>query len=218
MRLALDPSPSHAPGEFIVSESNAAAVAAVEAWPAWPGGRLALIGPEGSGKTHLARVWAERVGAMVLEWDDPDLGSVGDRPVLLEDADRRGADEPLFHLINMADAGTSLLITGRETPSAWPARLPDLRSRLNALVVARMGAPDDVVLRGVVIKLFRERNIRPPEDAVDYLLRRIERSIPAAAAVVARIDEVSGAEKRNVTRAFVRQILEDQGAARDLFE
>jgi chromosomal replication initiation ATPase DnaA len=124
----------------------------------------------------------------------------------------------LFHLINMADAGTSLLITGRETPSAWPARLPDLRSRLNALIVARLAAPDDVVLRGVILKLFRERNIRPPEDAVDYLLRRIERSIPAASAVVARIDEVSGTEKRNVTRAFVRQIIEDESSTLDLFE
>jgi chromosomal replication initiation ATPase DnaA len=166
----------------------------------------------------MARAWAERVGAVVLEWDDQDLGSIGARPVLLEDADRRGADEILFHLINMADAGTSLLITGRAEPSAWASRLPDLRSRLNALMVARLAAPDDLVLRGALVKLFRERNIKPGDDVFDYLIRRIERSIPAARDLVARIDEVSGAEKRNVTRAFVRRILEDDGATLDLFE
>jgi chromosomal replication initiation ATPase DnaA len=81
--------------------------------------------------------------------------------------------------------------------------------------VAVLQEPDDVVLLGVMNKLFRERHIRPPEDVLLYLIRRIERSVPAARAVVARLDEAAMAEQRPVSRALAREILEDTG---DLFD
>jgi chromosomal replication initiation ATPase DnaA len=126
-------------------------------------------------------------------------------------------EEALFHLINMAGAGGGLLLTARTPPSGWPARLPDLRSRLNALPVALLGEPDDELLLGVMAKLFRERHIRPPEDLLVYLLRRIQRSVPAARAVVARLDEAALAADRPVSRALAREILEEDEQD-DLFE
>jgi chromosomal replication initiation ATPase DnaA len=131
--------------------------------------------------------------------------------VLLEDGDRGFDAETLFHLINMAAAGGGLLLTGRTAPSAWATDLPDLRSRLNAMQVAVLQEPDDLVLLGVMTKLFRERHIRPPEDVLLYLIRRIERSVPAARSVVERLDEAAMAEQRPVSRALAREILEDTG-------
>jgi chromosomal replication initiation ATPase DnaA len=101
---------------------------------------------------------------------------------------------------------------------AWSATLPDLRSRLNAISVAELYEPDDDLLGGVILKLFRERNIRPTEDVLPYLLRRVERSVPAVRDLVARIDEASDQEGRAVTRAFVRQFLEIEPDTPDLFE
>ena len=145
--------------------------------------------------------------------------SLQGRPVLLEDADQGASDETLFHLINMAGAdGGGLLVTARTPPSAWPAALPDLRSRLNALPVAELPPPDDAILEGVLSKLFRERNIRPTDDLIPYLLRRIERSIPRAQEIVARLDEAADAEQRPVSRALARQILEIDGEAGELFD
>ena len=218
LRLHLKRAPSYARKEFIASASNASAVAALDAWPAWHGGRLALVGPEGSGKTHLAEEWAARVGAVSLGPGDFDVSSLRGRAVLVEDVDRRAADEALFHLINLADAGASLLLTARTPPRSWPTDLPDLRSRFNALLVARIEAPDDVVLEGVLRKLFRERNIRPADDVLAYLIHRIERSIPTAKDVVSRIDELADAEKRDITRALARRILEREDQTLDLFE
>lgn len=138
-------------------------------------------------------------------------------PFLIEDADQWSDQEALFHLINRAPLEGGLLFTSRLRPVAWLVRIPDLRSRLNAITVAELDEPDDELLGQVILKLFRERNIRPTDDVLPYLLRRIERSIPAARDLVARIDEAADAEQRPVSRALVRQILEIEAETPDLF-
>jgi len=213
LRLSLgrDASPSSL-DEFVRGPSNAEAVAAVEAWPAWRDGCLALLGPKGVGKSHLARAWATATGALIVDPHTPDVGAAAGRPVLLEDADRGVSTEGLFHLINLAAReGGGLLLTARTRPATWPTALPDLRSRLNAMPVAEIEAPDDIVLEGVLRRFFRDRNIRPPEEVYPYLLSRMPRSIPDAEAIVKRLDEAGDEGFRPVTRVLARQILEAQG-------
>lgn len=218
LRLDLDQVAAHHRADFTRSPANEDALRLLDAWPEWHGRCLALVGPSGSGKTHLAQAWAEEHEA--LAWaPEADLADVAGRPVLVEDADRERVDEEtLFHLINMAGAGGGLLLTGREPPSAWPARLPDLRSRLNALPVAQLGEPDDALLLAVMSKLFRKRHIRAPDDLLVYLLRRMERSVPAARELVARIDEAALSEGRPISRALARELLEDAEDTGDLFD
>jgi len=205
--------------DFVEGPSNALAAATIDAWPAWHGGALALVGPEGAGKTHLALAWADRAGATVLERQAPDLSAADGRPVLIEDVDRGAPDEALFHLINMAArAGGGLLLTARTPPTAWKADLPDLRSRLNALPVAVIADPCDVVLEAVLRKLFRERSIRPKDEVYPYLLRRMERSVPQAREIVRRLDEAADEAGRPISRALARQILEDDNGNLDLFD
>jgi chromosomal replication initiation ATPase DnaA len=219
LRLSLGRPAAYARDEFVVGASNADAAAMVDAWPAWPGRALALVGPAGSGKTHLARAWAQRHGAAVLDRAAPDLDVAARGPVLVEDVDQGTPDEALFHLINLAardDGG--LLLTARRPPGAWPCALPDLRSRLNALHVAEIDPPDDPVLEGVLRKFFRDRNIRPPEEVYPYLLRRMGRSIPDAQEIVRKLDEAGDGEFRPVTRVLARQILEGDSQNLDLFE
>ena len=195
--------------EFVRGPSNADAVAAVEAWPAWLGGCLAIVGPQGSGKSHLARAWAETAGARTIAADEADAAAVAGRPVLVEDADRSPCAEGLFHLINIAARdGGGLLLTARTRPAAWSTDLPDLRSRLNALPVALIEAPDDAVLEGVLRRFFRDRHIRPPEQVYPYLLARMNRSIPDAEEVVRALDVAGDAGFRPVTRVLARQILD----------
>lgn len=199
--------------EFVRGSSNAEAVAAVEAWPAWRGHCLAIIGPKGVGKSHLARAWAADTNALLVDAETPDVAAAVGRPVLLEDADRGVSSEGLFHLINLAGReGGGLLLTGRTPPSTWPTALPDLRSRLNAFPVVEIAAPDDTVLEGVLRRFFRDRNIRPPEEVYPYLLARMPRSIPDAAAIVAQLDEAGDDGFKPVTRVLARQILEAQGS------
>jgi chromosomal replication initiation ATPase DnaA len=217
LRLRLRRPASYAREDFVLSETNREARQALDDWPAWHGGCLALIGPEGAGKTHLAQDWAARVGAAILPPKATDIAGALGRPVLMEEAEK-AHPETLFHLINMAGASGGLLLTSRSHPGSWPAELPDLRSRLNALQVALIGAPDDPVLEGVLRKFFRERNIKPAEDVYPYLMRRIERSVRMAREIVGRLDEAADSEEREITRALARQILETDARTLDLFE
>lgn len=219
LRLELRRPASFARRDFVKGPSNAQAVAALDLWPAWPGGALALFGPSGSGKTHLAREWASRAGAVILDRQSPDIAAAAGHPVLLEDVDQGVDNEALFHLINMAAReGGGLLLTAREAPAAWRAELPDLRSRLNALLLAEIEEPDDEVLEGVLKKFFRERSIRAPKEVYPYLLRRMERSIPYARELVKRLDEAADDEQRPISRMLARQILEDDSENLDLFD
>ena len=219
LRLSLDRPASCARAEFVGGPSNAQAIAAVDAWPAWHGGCLVLVGPQGVGKTHLAQAWAESAGAATLDRKQPDIAFADGRPALVEDADRGVPDEALFHLINRAaQPSGGLLLTARTAPVTWAASLPDLRSRLNALPVAEIDAPDDVVLEGVLRRFFKARNIRPPGDVYTYLLRRMERSVPGAQEIVRKLDEAGDGDPRPITRVLARQILDGEDAGQDLFE
>lgn len=211
LRLSLgrDTQPSF--DAFVRGPSNAEALSLVESWPRWRDGCLAILGPKGVGKSHLARAWAAEVGALIVDARDPDIEAAAGRPVLLEDADRGVSTEGLFHLINLAAReGGGLLLTGRTRPATWPTALRDLRSRLNAFPVVEIEPPDDEVLEGVLRRFFRDRNIRPPEEVFPYLLRRMRRSIPDAKAIVRRLDEAGEEGFRPVTRVLARQILEAQ--------
>lgn len=212
LRLDLTREPERSRRSFIVSACNADAVTLLDSPERWNGGALALVGPEGSGKSHLALDWAARNDAVVC-----DAANNGAAPLRLDaahallwdDADSAvGGEETMFHLINMAARGGALLITGRTPPRGWPVSLPDLRSRLNAMTVAELREPDDVVMAGLLDKFFRERNIRPADDVLPYLLSRIPRSGPAAYETVRRLDEAADAGRRAVTRVLASQVLE----------
>lgn len=216
LRLPLQRPDNRRRQDFIVSLANSASVQSLDAWPNWLGGLLALVGPEGCGKSHLALDWAAQAHAATVA--DPATIPNSSRAILFEDADRRLDDEVLFHLINAcATDGVSLLLTARTPPLEWNCQLPDLRSRLNAMPVALLHPPDDQVLAQVLRKLFRERHIDVAQDLIDYLLRRIERSVPAAAAVVASLDEAGDAQRREINKALAREVLETSPPSLNLF-
>ncbi len=221
LRLNLETPPTYGREAFVVSDANAAAVGALDGFPDGLGGALALVGPEGAGKTHLASDWAERNGAVFLSdvaAELVDLPDLEGRPVVVDDADKVG-DETLFHLLNQAGAsGGALLLTSRVRPAAWSIDLPDLRSRLNALRVAELGPPDDAILRGVLERYFALSSIRPSEELLEYLVRRIERSAARAREIVFKLDEAAGPEHRPVTRALAREILEREPESGDLWD
>jgi chromosomal replication initiation ATPase DnaA len=137
----------------------------------------------------------------------------------VEDADRLEDPEALFHLINIAGRTRGgLLLTARTLPASWATVLPDLKSRLNALPVAELAPPDDVVLTGVMRNLFRDRNIRASDELLAYLVRRIDRSIPEAQRMVSRLDDAADHQGRPVSRSLARQILEIDPVDGDLFD
>lgn len=219
--LDLPTRPALGRAAFYVAPANRLALALVDSWPGWPGGRLAVTGPTGSGKTHLAHVWAARAGARILAARDVaglDLATLpGDAAVAVEEVDRlaglrarrAAAEEALFHLCNHLGAGGgSLMVSGRRAPSRWTIRLPDLASRMAATTVAKLEAPDDALLAALLVKHFADRQVAVGPGLIDYLVPRIERSSAAAEAVVAALDRAGLAGRRPLTPRLAAEVLQ----------
>lgn len=200
------------PEDFFVSDANADAHAMVAGGLRWPEGKLALVGPEGSGKTHLARIWQGLSGAERREARDlsPDLPAPGGA-VAVEDLEMlpRESETALFHLHNhLMATGGRLLLTSDRPPARWGIRLPDLASRMQATTLVRLGAPDDALLEALLAKQFADRQLFPAPGVLAFVARRIERSHAAAALAVASLDRASLSEGRKVSLPLARRVLD----------
>jgi len=216
LALALDHAESFAREDFLSGSSNEDALALIDAWPDWPARAIALIGPEGSGKTHLATIWAAAAGARVVsgrtlgEIDVPAALATG--ALVVEDAAAITDERALFHLINLGrEQGAFLLFTARTAPSLWPVVMPDVVSRLRALPVVALQAPDDAMLRGVIVKHAADRQLQLDESVVRYISTHIERSFAAARAAVIALDKEALRLGRPPSRALAAEMFRDAG-------
>ncbi len=210
LALTLGHAENYAREDFLSGPCNEAALKLIDCWPDWPASAVALIGPEGSGKTHLATIWAVAAGARVIsgralgEAELPSALATG--ALVVEDA-ATADDRVLFHLINLArEEKASLLLTARTVPATWPVAIPDLISRLRAFPVATLQAPDDAMLRAVIVKLAADRQLALDESVVGYLSTHIERSFAAARAAVIALDNEALRQRRPATRALAAEI------------
>lgn len=201
--------PARGLDEFVETDSNSAALAHVLAWPEWPV-KLALItGPEKSGKTHLADIWASRAGAHFageVSWESL---AKDRRPVLVDGADRRGMDETaLFNLLNQAVRGErDVLLTASRPVAEWELATDDVRSRLRLATSFEIAPLDNAALRQMFAKLFADRQVSVEPRVLDYLLLRMTRSPAEVVALVELMDRIGLEKHRPITRAVAAEAL-----------
>jgi chromosomal replication initiation ATPase DnaA len=216
--LTLPHRPSLGRADFLTGDANAAAIAFVDRWPEWPTRPVLLHGPAGSGKTHLTEIWREESGAKVLSareltTEAADLAGAGKAAAIEDLHDGPVEEAALFHLLNLAtERRIALLLTSRVPATALSIALPDLASRLRAALPLELAAPDDELLRQVLIKLFADRQLTLDRAVVDFLVTRMERSLEAANLIVERLDHEALAQARPITVRFAAEAL------RPLFE
>ena len=197
--------------DFIVAPANQQAVAFLDSYPHWPAPAVALFGPAASGKSHLAAVWADKAGATVLEAAQLESG-IPAGPLVVENVTAGVAEAPLFALL---ERGTPLLLTAQLPPAEWPEKfalaLPDLVSRVRALLAFALWAPDDALLMGLAVKLFADRQVQVPENVVTHMIRSLERSPAAIRDFVARADMIALAGKRPINISLIKDLLGNPG-------
>ncbi len=213
--------PAFAREDLVVSAANRDAVALIERWPNWSAPVAILVGPPGSGKSHLGAIWRARSQAIradaaeLLEF----VGLSPYPPTLVDDVDRPGLDEnSLFHVLNAArEAGVSVLLSARTPAANWGVKLPDLGSRLQAATAVELRPPDDLLLSGVITKLFADRQIAIDPAVVLFLVRRMERSLSAAADLVAALDKLALERQARITRTLAAELFEAEPRQLDLY-
>ncbi|MHB8883862.1 MAG: AAA family ATPase [Methylovirgula sp.] len=200
--------------DFLVSAANASALQMIESWPQWPDSVILLLGAPGTGKSHLASIWAARTGADIISastLNETDFVTLAAKPALvIEDAEAIGAAEAnLFHLLNLArERKTSLLFTARQRPDLWGLATADLLSRLRLAPVVELGVPDDALLNAVLVKHFCDRQLIVDAAVVEYIALHIDRSLDMARYVVAMLDREGLARGGKVTRNMARELLQ----------
>jgi chromosomal replication initiation ATPase DnaA len=206
---------AHGREDFLVSPANEHAVAMIDRWPDWLTPALILVGPPGSGKTHLGEVWRGMSGAQSCRAEDLTIAQLPalltKRALIVEDLPGlMSGQTALFHLINLArETKSFLLLTSRLQPLAWPIDLQDLVSRIRAMPVAVVAQPDDALLRGLLVKQFADRQIPVDEATIAYMLVHMERSAAFARRIVETIDRRALEEKAGITRSFVARIMQE---------
>ncbi len=212
---------AHGLDDFLIAPSNRQAVAWLDRWPDWPGPALALVGPGGSGKTHLANIFALRSCGKVVRAEDLDSVDFMDvvegvATIVVEDGDRGIDESALLHLYNwVSETGRQMLLTCRLAPARWQIRLADLGSRMSAVPVAALGPPEDALIGAVLIKTLNDRQLSVGQDVIRFVMPRIERSFDAVHAFVASVDERSMAERRNITVPLARSVLRELANAKE---
>ncbi|MBL8548103.1 MAG: chromosomal replication initiator DnaA [Hyphomonadaceae bacterium] len=202
------------PDKLVVAEANRDAAKLLTDWRSWPGGALALVGPSGAGKTHLALAWAveakaRQVSARAAAEDAAAIFREAAGRLLIDDADSERDEAMFWRVLDLARTQHgAVLIVGASVPSTWPVAIPDLRSRLASLPVAKLGEPDEALMDVVLRRICREKFIQLSDDAAKYLVRRLPRTFAAAQAWVSALDEELVRGAKPVTTVIAKRALE----------
>ncbi|WP_299328003.1 chromosomal replication initiator DnaA [Parasphingopyxis sp.] len=192
--LPLDWPESGRDDAFIVDESNTEAVKHLDNWSLWPVQTSLLTGPRKSGRSTLGRIFARKSGGSVI--DDADLSE----------------EEALFHAWNAAQAEhRPLLIIADEPPPRWEIALPDLRTRIAASPKVRIAEPSDALIANRLHQHFGERGLAMPDTAIDYLLKRMDRSHYALFQIIETLDRMVFERRGRITRDIARAAMQELG-------
>lgn len=216
LALNLTHADTYRPEDFLVSASNHEAHAWMESWPNWPTPAIVVAGPAGSGKTHLAHLWAERSHAAFLA--PRLLGSAQTstllqhkKAIVLDGLEEVEDEAAIYHLLNhIKETGTPLLLTSQYTVPQLGIKLADAASRLAALPWVTVKEPDETLLAAVLTKWFSDQQLRVPKEVIDYLVRRMERSFTAAHTWAERINREAFQRAKPVTIPMIRSLLEEE--------
>lgn len=218
LTLELGHTPAQGEADFLVGEGNRLAYGRIMAFPHWPDPVTLVTGPAKSGKSHLARIFADRTGARFAGIDDLEALATegGTAPVIVEDVDRLDYDEAgLFHLLNQSmREHRPILLTAREDIANWPLATDDVRSRARRAAAFALELTDDIQLSQMFVKLFGDRQIKVDPKIIGYLVARMERSAEEVVTLADLMDRLALAKGTAITRSIAADALNRRRLAR----
>ena len=176
-----------------------------------------LIGPKGSGKTHLVNVFCkslEGVNWSFLSSENKNIYDIFNTNdvIIIENINNfhsKQKEEFLFHSINLSkELNKALLLTSSLQVSKLNFKMSDLVSRLEAMNTASIEEPDDTLMEALIIKLFNDRQISVKPKTVNFLMQRIERSYLGVSEIIELIDKVSLSQKKSISIKLIKGLID----------
>jgi len=216
--LEFDFKPSYCEADFIIAGSNSNLWDLLQDVANWPDNRFILVGPEYSGKTHLARIWEIKNNAHCFEAEEFTVVEYAKLPstksIVLENLERlcgnREQEEDLFQFCDtVSKENRKFLITSSIDPKELEFIKPDLRSRLLGTRVGKINQPDAKLLSILYNKLFSDKQISYTPDLIQYLVKNSERSFSAAHRMVENLDKMSLINRKPVSKKMIRELIKE---------
>ena len=202
--------------DYIITESNSFAFDLISRMIKGEINQGVISGPSFSGKTHLSKILIKNIGSNESLYIDRDYKKIIEKVgssnlIVIENIDKvleDKSEEDLFHIINFTkENDKKLLMTSCKSISNIEFKLEDLKSRLNAILEAKIMQPDDELMKLVLIKIFNDKQLLINPNVINFLKSRLERSYKSINDFIKKIDKFSLEKGKKITIALINDLI-----------
>ena len=202
--------PSYGRHDFIIGESNIEAVKWVDNFSKSKVNGLVIIGPVASGKSHLISTLKNKYKILEAEEiNEEKINILELKDLIIENIEKIENHYFFLHVINVVkEKNFKVLLTSRLPIKELNISLEDLKSRLLAYSHSKILLPTDDVLRGIIIKISKDKGLLLSDVVINYILNHIERSYSTINRFISELDQLSLIRKKKITIPFIKKFIE----------
>ncbi len=210
--LKFDFNKNYKKDDYFVSKSNYFAFTLVNTWPKWERKILNICGEKYSGKTHLAEIFINKNKGKLIDLKKNSITEINKlkfyENIIIENFDNNFDENFIFSLINFVDQNNKFLLIISEKPfNEFKFSLKDLESRSKNCLIAKIGQPDDELIRILLSKSFSDKQIFVDNKLIDFTVKRISRSYGKIFEFIYKIDEISLKKKKSIDLKIIKKVL-----------
>ena len=199
--------------DFFVSSNNFSAYKLIESWPNWPGKWVNIIGPTGSGKTHLSKILEKKIKKLKIideiDLNNKVLSELKNFNCLIIDNFENKIEEKLFYtILNQSKQLENFIVINSKVPiNKFKLKLNDLKSRFNSFIFIGIDLPTDDLLKVIISKSFSDKQINLNSNVSEYIIKNVDRSYEKVFKFLADLDELSLSSGKSININLIKKVL-----------
>ena len=206
----------YASEKYIVTKSNSHILEYLINTNGWDlsigiGNIVLLRGEAFSGKTHLANIFVKKHGGIIINNTNAHINHT----ILCEptshvaiDGIENFSEKEIFHLFNYLRLTKKYaLFTSSNLDILNDIKLPDLQSRLSAVVSFELNCIDEILIKGIIIKILSDSNLRLPRKYLDYISQNIDRSFAAVRKFSLSIKQLVQGKDQKINLSRIKELI-----------
>ena len=199
--------------DFFVSSNNFSAYKLIESWPNWPGKWVNIIGPTGSGKTHLSKILEKKIKKLKVV----DETNVNEKIIselrhfdclIIDNFKNKIEDKLLYSILNQSkQLENFIVINSKLQLNKFEIKLKDLKSRFNSFIFIGIDLPTDDLLQVIISKSFSDKQINLNPKVSEYIVKNVDRSYEKMFKFLSDLDELSLSSGKSININLIKKVL-----------